>query len=101
METQSIRETPIATLNVGQLFEALEEEGYIRKDRAEAPSEAKAPERRYVYGIKGIMELFGVSNVTAQRYKAGVIKDAVRQYGRKIVTDADLALELFNASRGS
>ena len=33
--------------------------------------------------------------MTAQRYKNGIIKDAVKQYGRKIVVDADLALELF------
>ncbi|MBR5705671.1 MAG: DUF3853 family protein [Deltaproteobacteria bacterium] len=56
-------------------------------------TEAQAP--RYVYGLKGIMQLFGVSNMTAQRYKKGVIKAAVSQYGRKIVTNADLALELF------
>ena len=54
---------------------------------------AQAP--RYVYGLKGIMQLFGCSNMTAQRYKKGIIKAAVSQYGRKIVTNADLALELF------
>lgn len=62
-----------------------------------AGTDAQAPAHgpRYVYGLKGIMELFGVSNMTAQRYKKGVIKAAVSQYGRKIVTNADLALELF------
>jgi hypothetical protein len=61
-----------------------------------AGTDAQAPARgpRYVYGLKGIMELFGVSNMTAQRYKKGIIKAAVSQYGRKIVTNADLALEL-------
>lgn len=55
------------------------------------------PEKHnYVYGIKGIMRLFGVSNVTAQRYKRGVIREAVKQNGRIIVTDVDLALKLFN-----
>lgn len=57
------------------------------------------PSPRLVYGLKGIQRLFGCSNVTAQRYKAGIIKDAVHQYGRKIVTDADKALELFNAAK--
>ena len=56
--------------------------------------------RRYVYGIKGIMQLFGVSNVTAQRYKNGIIREAVSQNGRIIVVDADRALELFNERKG-
>lgn len=51
---------------------------------------------RYVHGLRGIQQLFGVSHKTAQEYKDGLIKDAVRQNGRKIVVDADLALELFN-----
>ena len=56
----------------------------------------KKEEHNYVYGIKGIMHLFGVSNVTAQRYKNGIIREAVSQNGRIIVVDADRALELFN-----
>ena len=56
--------------------------------------------RRYVYGIKGIMRLFGVSNVTAQRYKRGIIKEAVSQNGRIIITDAEKALRLFNDRKG-
>ena len=33
--------------------------------------------KRYVYGIKGIEELFGCSHATAQHYKDHVIKEAV------------------------
>ena len=62
-------------------------------------TQAETP-HRYVYGIKGIMRLFGVSNVTAQRYKRGIIREAVKQNGRIIVTDADLALQLFNERKG-
>ena len=51
--------------------------------------------RRYVYGLKGISNLFGVSKVTAQKYKDGILKDAVYQSGRKIVVDADKARALF------
>lgn len=54
--------------------------------------------RRYVYGLRGIMHLFGVSNVTAQRYKNGIIKDAVIQNRRKIIVDVDRAVELYNAA---
>lgn len=58
------------------------------------------PGKRYVYGLKGIQELFNVSHPTAQRYKDGIIKEAVSQSGRKIVVDADRAMELFNERRG-
>ncbi len=54
----------------------------------------------YVYGLRGIQQLFGVSHKTAQEYKDGLIKDAVRQNGRKIVVDADYALELFSRRKG-
>lgn len=59
-------------------------------------TQARKQEKNYVYGIKGIMHLFGVSNVTAQRYKRGIIREAVKQNGRIIVVDVDRALELFN-----
>jgi predicted site-specific integrase-resolvase len=56
----------------------------------------KTPEKRIVYGLKGIAEIFGCSTSTAQRIKnSGKIKKAITQVGRKIVVDADLALELF------
>lgn len=53
------------------------------------------PSSRYCYGLKGIMDLFHVSNMTAQKYKRTIIKDAVKQNGRKIVVDAEKALALF------
>ena len=55
------------------------------------------PGKRYAHGLKGIQELFNVSHATAQKYKDGIIKDAVFQSGRKIVVDVDKALELFNS----
>lgn len=63
-------------------------------------NETPAPGKRYVYGLKGIQELFNVSHLTAQRYKDGILKDAVYQSGRKIVVDADKAIELFNTWNG-
>ena len=51
--------------------------------------------KHLVYGIKGIADTFGCSIPTANRIKkSGVIDDAITQVGRKIVVDADLALEL-------
>lgn len=57
---------------------------------------AAKPTGRLVYGLDGIRELFHCSHKQAQFYKDNVIKEAVSQHGRKIVVDADKALELFN-----
>ena len=52
-------------------------------------------EKRYVYGLAGIARLFGCSQPTANRIKqSGKINRAITQVGRKIIVDADLALEL-------
>lgn len=55
-------------------------------------------EKRYVYGIAGICEIFGCSKPTAIRIKkSGKIDKAITQVGRKIVIDAELALQLASA----
>ena len=55
--------------------------------------------KKYVQGIKGIADLFGCSKSTAQRIKnSGVIDDAITQVQRKILVDADLALQLVKES---
>ena len=52
-------------------------------------------EKKYVYGIDGIAEIFGCSRPTASRIKkSGRINAAIRQIGRKIVVDVELALSL-------
>lgn len=52
-------------------------------------------EKRYVYGIAGICEIFGCSKPTAIRIKkSGRINKAITQVGRKIVIDVELALQL-------
>lgn len=96
-------ETPIIQMTAGQLADYLNSHTRTQGQPAAAAGTPAAPAdqpRRYVYGIKGIMQLFGVSNVTAQRYKNGVIREAVSQNGRIIVVDADRALELFNERKG-
>lgn len=52
--------------------------------------------KNYVYGLRGIRDLFNVSHVTAQKYKDTFLKPAVMQRGRKIVVDADMAIELYD-----
>ena len=54
-------------------------------------------EKRYVYGLAGIARLFGCSLPTANR---GKINRAITQVGRKIIVDADLALELAGRKTG-
>lgn len=48
-----------------------------------------------VYGLRGIMDLFGVKKNTAQNYKNTWLKPAVHQVGKKIIVNVPEALELF------
>lgn len=89
--------TPLAALTIGEFKSLLE--GCLDKAANAASSGQMKTSGNYVYGLRGIQQLFGVSHKTAQDYKDGIIKDAVMQNGRKIVVDADLALELFNQRR--
>ena len=58
-------------------------------------------ERRYVYGLAGTACLFGCCLPTANRIKqSGKINRAITQIGRKIIVDADLALELAGRKTG-
>jgi hypothetical protein len=60
-----------------------------------------SPNKKYVYGILGIAQLFGCSMPTAHRIKkSGKINRAITQVGRKIIVDADLALELAGHKTG-
>ena len=81
------------------LLDALKVQGAPKVQDA-PKNETPVPGKRYLHGLKGIQELFNVSHVTAQRYKDGILKDAVYQSGRKIVVDADKAIELFNTWNG-
>ena len=57
----------------------------------------KQKQKHLVYGLEGIKTLFGCSTTTAWRIKNSEwIRPAISQVGRKIVVDADLALELAN-----
>jgi phosphoserine phosphatase len=84
-------ETPIAMLTVGELREILKTKEHVEKHNF--------AEKKYVYGLRGIRELFRVSHATAQKYKDTILKDAITQHGRKIITDVEKALELFNKAK--
>ena len=67
--------------------------------QAEAqPQPTTDTERKYVYGILGIAKLFGCSLPTANRIKKSGKIDT--QIGRKIIVDAELALELAGKKTG-
>ena len=70
----------------------------------EGDTQDKAPakeERHFVYGLSGLARLFGCSLPTANRIKqSGKIDRAITQVGRKIIVDADLALELAGRKLG-
>ena len=85
--------TLISTLTVGDLREIL------RGLQSGESQEVVKPTGRLVYGLRGIQDLFHCSHKQAQFYKDHVIQEAVSQNGRKIVVDADRALQLFNERR--
>ena len=50
---------------------------------------------RYVKGLSVVMEMFGVSYITAHAWKKGWLSPAISQQGRTIVVDTAKAIELF------
>ena len=87
--------TPVAMLTVGQLKELFQNcvKELLSAANVAAPCEESS--KRYVYGIAGIASLFNVSYVTACKLKDGILQPAILQQGRKIMCDAELAIELF------
>ena len=86
-------DTPLMMLTVSQ-FQALVESCF--NTNQEQPVSPQSPQKHYVYGLKGLCELFDCAHSTAQYLKDNVITAAVSQNGRKIVVDADFAMQLFH-----
>lgn len=82
-------DTPLAMMTIGDLVSFL---GLKKKT-------TPTSKRNYVYGLKGIQDLFKVSHTTAQIYKDGILKEAIYQSGRKIMVDVDKAIKLFDNAR--
>lgn len=95
---------PLYTLTEGEFFMHMEE--FIKTTLQVALRERPATDnndsagKRYVYGIVGLERALGVSHKTAQKLKDGILAPAVKQRGRKIVTDLDYALQLFDEKNG-
>ncbi|GFI00491.1 hypothetical protein IMSAGC004_02899 [Bacteroidaceae bacterium] len=93
---------PLGALTVQELLDILAP--LISRQQSTQPVSSKQTNdnKRYVYGLAGLARLLNCSIVTANRIKkSGVINKAISQVGRKIIIDADLALELLNSSRKS
>lgn len=97
---------PLFQLTVGELMEVLKnsrEEECVADNTQPACTQVVvgSDDKRYVYGIDGIARLFGCSKQTANRIKkSGKIDAAITQIGRKIIVDADKALELAGLKTG-
>lgn len=96
LSIETLLQTPVCMMTGEQLAFLVSNLPLLNKQGNKASSDEEAAKpRRLVYGIKGIADTFGCSIPTANRIKkSGVIDDAITQVGRKIVVDADLALEL-------
>lgn len=84
--------TPIVMLTVGQLKEILSAKQNNEDDNAVISFDFTSG--KYAYVLKGIRDLYGISHATAQKWKDGILKDAVHQHGRKIILDIERANQL-------
>ena len=79
----------------------LAQQGSIQREGDTQDKTLAKEERHFVYGLSGLARLFGCSLPTANRIKqSGKIDRAITQVGRKIIVDADLALELAGRKSG-
>lgn len=85
-------ETNVIITNGTELLQAIRNE--FRTALAEVQTEQKEG-KKYVFGLNGIAELFGVSKVTATQYKNTFLAGAISQRGRKIICDVEKAKRLF------
>ena len=73
----------------------------LQESETKPAQPAADKDKKYVYGIGGIARLYGRSIPTANRIKkSGRIDRAITQIGRKIIVDADMALELAGRKSG-
>ena len=93
MTKDQLLKLPLWQYTGEQLLELLESRN--AKDNIDPEGGAITAKRWLVYGIKGLCDLLQCSKATAHRIKnSGIIKDAITQSGRKIVIDAQKALDL-------
>lgn len=68
---------------------------YLELPKPKVENDYTKDNKRYVYGLGGIADLFRCSKTTANRIKqSGKIDGAITQVGNIIVVEAEKALEL-------
>ncbi|TDE55376.1 DUF3853 family protein [Flavobacterium sp. GT3P67] len=91
MEIKELKQKPLWQMT-GEEFLFLQNNSQQHNVKSYEPVELA---KKYVYGILGIAQLFDCSLPTANRIKKSKkIDKAITQIGRKIIVDAELALEL-------
>lgn len=97
MNVKELKEKPIWQMT-GEEFLFLQQNSEQKQVQPVTLSETQ---KKYVYGIGGIARLFGCSIPTANRIKqSGKIDKAITQIGRKIIVEAELAMELAGRKSG-
>lgn len=92
MNLEAIKEKPIFQMT-GEEFLFLQRT--IEKTPSSSSEDTPTLSKKYVYGIRGIAKLMDCSISSANRLKkSGVIDKAIVQNGRKIIVDAEKALNL-------
>lgn len=82
----------VIDLTAGELLDLIQQ-GYNPQVIVDTTKDNK----RLVYGLAGIADLFGCSKTTANRIKqSGKIDGAITQVGSLIIVDAEKALELLD-----
>jgi hypothetical protein len=81
--------TRLIDVTIGDFLEFLKSQGALEPAVIEKP-------KNYVHRLSGIARLFGVSKRTVTTWRAdGWIEPAIKQIGKNIICDADMAIELF------
>lgn len=100
MTLHELLEKPVWQMTGEELL-FLAQQGSMQREGDTQDKTPAKEERRFVYGLSGLARLFGCSLPTANRIKqSGKIDRAITQVGRKIIVDADLALELAGRKSG-
>lgn len=88
----------LLNMTFGEFMSLQEKVNSKLKENAISP---QTETKKWVYGYNGIAELFGCSKSTAARIKlSGDIDGAITQVGRKIIVDAELAIQLARKKKG-
>ena len=95
-----IENKPLLYTTTEEFIEALRTGLGLATTAENSDDSAVMTKKHFVFGLAGLCKLLGCSTSTAARIKkSGVIDAAISQYGKIIVVDADLALELLSVQK--